>query len=118
MGRRFRALSREGPGQIQAGAGVLTFGPSAAAPKIRRDNFNYGSKDAMRSLESTDSRNGPSRLARKTFAKPVGDRTSQRRPITVAGPWPIFTAFPFPRPNQFSFAVYAARRAVSTARRA
>src|SRR5271155_5317349 len=47
---------------------------------------------------------------------PVGNCNLQRRPITVAGPWPIFAAFPFPRPYQFSIEVYAARRLVSTTR--
>src|SRR5579863_7435700 len=39
---------------------------------------------------------------------------SQRLPITVAGPWPIFTAFPLPKPVQLSNAsVCRARNSVN-----
>jgi hypothetical protein len=40
---------------------------------------------------------------------------SQRRPITVAGPWPIFTAFQYPWASSvcFSTRVYVAGHAVS-----
>src|SRR5580658_985363 len=39
-GAAFRSLSREGLGQIQAGAGVLTFGPSVTAPRFSARNFH------------------------------------------------------------------------------
>ena len=45
--------------------------------------------------------------------KPVGN-FSQRRPITVAGPWPIFTAFQsHPEPAELSNRVYASLVRVS-----
>ena len=36
---------------------------------------------------------GPSRPVASSKKRPVGIACQQRRPITVAGPWPIFTAF-------------------------
>jgi hypothetical protein len=58
-------------------------------------------------------RSFPAQIARLARFEPVDDLHPQRRPITVAGPWPIFTAFPFPRPAQiFNRSLSAAASAV------
>jgi hypothetical protein len=59
-GAPFRALSREGLGQMQAGAGLLTFGPSAAEPEIRCGDC--GSEGAVRSVKFPSERPFPVRL--------------------------------------------------------
>ena len=93
------------------------FRPFRCRVKIFRAAIHLRKRGHCALRQISDGTALPGSLAKHSRSQ-WANRTSQRRPITVAGPWPIFTAFPFPRPNQFSFAVYAARRVVSTVRNA
>jgi hypothetical protein len=88
---------------LAAGVGFLTLGfPRGACFTLATEIL------ALPAREDFAGRSFPACFARIARHAPVDDLFPQRRPITVAGPWPNFTAFPFPRPAQFSIAVYAA----------
>jgi hypothetical protein len=92
-----------------AGAHFLTLGLSGAA-QIR---FARASETQALLVPNETGRSFPARLAQFARCQPVDDSHPQRRPITVAGPWPICTAFRSPGQLKFSNAVYAPSHAVS-----
>jgi len=95
-----------------AGVGFLTLGLSA----LRLLHAGDGNSGAARSAV-TSGTILPGSLAHFVRLAPVDGLHPQRRPITVAGPWPNFTAFPFPRPAQiFIRSLSAAARAVKSSR--